>query len=112
MAEPDSMNDIYIETFHRPYDIFAKEIRAKFEAGEPVPDVLFWSEAPVDIPNEYFMDLAPRMQAENYNLEDFFPSLLVHFKVGEGIYGLPRDSDTKVIFYNKRHLTRPVCLIL
>ncbi len=99
--EADHPN-IHVETFHRPYDTFAKELRTKFEAGEPVPDVIFWSEAPVDIPNGYFMDLAPRMQAENYSLEDFFPGLLVHFKVGQGIYGLPRDSDTKVIFYNKR----------
>jgi multiple sugar transport system substrate-binding protein len=93
---------IHIETFHRPYDTFAKDIRTKLEASEPVPDVLFWSEAPVDIPNGYFMDLSSRMQAENYSLDDFFPGLLAHFKVGEGIYGLPRDSDTKVIFYNKK----------
>lgn len=94
--------NIHIETLHRPYDMYFKEMRAKFAAGEPVPDVLFWSEVPVDAPHGYFMDLSPLMQAENYSLDDFIPGLLVHYKVNQGIYGLPRDSDTKVIYYNKR----------
>src|SRR6185503_5534223 len=94
--------NIHIETYHRPYDTYFKEMRAKFDAGEPVPDVLFWSEAPIDVPKGYFMDLASLMKTENYNLDDFIPGLLVHFKIGQNIYGLPRDSDTKVIFYNKR----------
>jgi multiple sugar transport system substrate-binding protein len=52
------------------------------------------------------MDIKPLMEAENYSLEDFFPGLLIHFEVKDGIYGLPRDSDTKVIFYNKRIFNR------
>lgn len=98
--------NIHVETFHRPWNDYFKEHRAKFEAGEPVPDVLFWTQAPIDVPHGYFMDVAPLMKAENYSLDDFFPSLLIHFRVGEGIYGLPRDSDTKVIFYNKRLFNR------
>jgi multiple sugar transport system substrate-binding protein len=98
--------EIRVETFHRPWNDYFKELRAKFEAGEPVPDVLFWSQAPIDIPKGYFVDLAPMMAAENYQLDDFFPGLLVHFQVGESVYGLPRDSDTKVIFYNKRLFNR------
>lgn len=99
--EADHPN-IHIETLHRPYDSYFKELRAKLDAGEPIADVLFWSEVPVDVSKGYFMDLTPLMQAENYNLDDFFPGLLVHFKVRQGVYGLPRDSDTKVIYYNKR----------
>lgn len=94
--------DIHIETFHRPYDTYFKELRGKFDAAEPVPDVLFWSETPIDAPKGYFMDLSPRIKAENYNMGDFIPGLLVHFEVNEAVYGFPRDSDTKVIFYNKR----------
>ena len=93
---------IRIKTFHRPWNTYLTELRSKFEAKEPVPDVLFWSEAASDVSKGYFMDLTPMMKAENYKLDDFFPGLLIHFKVGDGIYGLPRDSDTKVIFYNKR----------
>jgi multiple sugar transport system substrate-binding protein len=94
--------DIKIETFHQPYDTYFETLRKKFDANEPVPDVLFWSEAATDIPKGYFKNITPLMQAENYNLDDFFPGLLTHFKVGDNMYGLPRDSDTKVIFYNKR----------
>ncbi len=93
---------IRVETFHRPWNDYFAELRPRLEAGEDVPDVLFWSEVANDVPKDYFMDLAPMIEAENYRLNDFFPGLLVHFKVGKGIYGLPRDSDTKVIFYNKR----------
>jgi len=93
---------IRVDTFHRPWNDYFAELRPQLEAGESVPDVLFWSEVANDVPKGYFLDLAPKMEAENYSLNDFFPGLLVHFKVGDGIYGLPRDSDTKIIFYNKR----------
>lgn len=93
---------IKVETFHRPWNDYFPELRAKFEANEPVPDVLFWSQAPIDTPKGYFMDLTPLMKAENYDTGDFFQGLMVHFQIGDKLYGLPRDSDTKVIFYNKR----------
>lgn len=98
---------IQVETFHRPWNDYFKELRARFEAGEPVPDVLFWSQTPIDVPKGYFMNLAPTMKAEQYRLDDFFDGLLIHFKLDDNrIYGLPRDSDTKVIFYNKRLFNR------
>lgn len=97
---------IKVEPFHRPWNDYFKELRAKFDNNEPVPDVLFWSQAPIDVPNGYFMDVAPLMAAEKYDLDDFYPGLLIHFKIGDSIYGLPRDSDTKVIFYNKRLFNR------
>jgi multiple sugar transport system substrate-binding protein len=97
---------IQVETFHRSWNDYFVELRPRLDAGERVPDVLFWSEVTSDVPKGYFMDLAPLMEAENYRLNDFFPGLLVHFKVGDSIYGLPRDSDTKIIFYNKRLFNR------
>lgn len=103
--EADHPN-IKVETFHRPWNDYFKEVRGKLDAGEPVADVLFWAQAPIDVPKGYFMDLAPLMAADNYRLNDFYPGLLIHFRLGDSIYGLPRDSDTKVIFYNKRHFIR------
>ena len=97
---------IRVETFHRPWNDYFKELRSNLDNGEPVPDVLFWAQAPIDVPKGYFMDLTPMLEAENYNLDDFFDGLLVHFRVGGKIYGFPRDSDTKVIFYNKRLFNR------
>ncbi len=105
LFEKDNPN-IKIQTFHRPWNDYFKEVRAMFDNGQPVPDVLFWTQAPIDIPKGYFKDLSPEMEAENYDLSDFYPGLLVHFRVGDKIYGLPRDSDTKVIFYNKRAFIR------
>ncbi len=97
---------INVETFHRPWNDYFSELRPKFENGEPTPDVLFWAQAPIDVPKGYFLDVGPRMEAENYDLEDFFPGLLIHFRMGDSVYGLPRDSDSKVIFYNKRLFNR------
>ena len=93
---------IRVKTIHHPWSDYFTELRPKFDNGEPIPDVLFWSEIANDVPNGYFLDLTPMMEAENYPLDDFFPGLLIHFSVGNRLYGLPRDSDTKVIFYNKR----------
>ena len=50
---------IRVETFHRPWNDYFTELRPKLEAGEAVPDVLFWSEVANDVPKGYFMDLAP-----------------------------------------------------
>lgn len=98
---------IKIETFHRPWNDYFIDLRAKFDQGEPVPDVLFWAQAPIDISKGYFLNIAPLIEAENYDLEDFYPGLMVHFKTGaDTIYGFPRDSDTKVIFFNKRLFNR------
>ena len=97
---------IQVKIFHRPWNDYFAELRPNLESDEAGPDVLFWSEVASDVPKGYFLDLAPIMAAENYSLDDFFPGLLVHFKVGNSIYGLPRDSDTKVIFYNKRLFNR------
>lgn len=97
---------IRVESFHRPWSSYFKELRAMFDAGEPVPDVLFWSEIPNDVAKGYFMDLTERMEAENYDLKDFFSPLLIPYEINGRFYGLPRDSDTKVIFYNKRLFNR------
>lgn len=99
--------NIKVETFHRRWNDYFEEVRAKFAKGEPVADVLFWSQAPIDVPNGYFMNLAPLMKAENYDLDDFYQGLLTQYRLSDdAIYGLPRDSDTKVIFYNKRIFNR------
>ncbi|MCB0165388.1 MAG: extracellular solute-binding protein, partial [Anaerolineae bacterium] len=98
---------IKVETFHRSWNDYFEEVRAKFDKGEPVADVLFWSQAPIDIPKGYFMNLAPLMKTENYDLDDFYQGLMTQYRLSDdAIYGLPRDSDTKVIFYNKRLFNR------
>lgn len=98
---------IKIEIFHRSWDDYFKDVRDQLDKDEPVADVLFWSQAPIDIPKGYFLNLAPLIAAEDYNLDDFYEGLLIHYKIGDdAIYGLPRDSDTKVIFYNKRLFNR------
>ncbi|MCB0192390.1 MAG: sugar ABC transporter substrate-binding protein [Anaerolineae bacterium] len=99
--------DIKIETFHRSWNDYFKEVRSKLDKGEQVADVLFWSQAPIDVPKGYFMNLAPLMKAEGYDLDDFYQGLLTQYRLtDDAIYGLPRDSDTKVIFYNKRVFNR------
>jgi multiple sugar transport system substrate-binding protein len=38
---------------------------------------------------------------DNVDLGDFYPALLDSFRADGVLYGLPRDNDTKVIYYNR-----------
>lgn len=93
---------ITVETFHRPWSDYDQELTTMFANGEPVPDVLFWGQITEDALNGYFLDLRPMIEAENYDLDDFFPALIAQNTINNQLYALPRDSDTKVIYYNKR----------
>jgi len=39
---------------------------------------------------------------DRVNLDDIYPNLLNTFRYNGALYGLPRDNDTKVIYYNKK----------
>ena len=41
------------------------------------------------------------LQADRFDLADFYPRLLDLFNYQGSYYGLPRDNDTKVIYYNR-----------
>jgi len=49
-------------------------------------------------------DLGPYVGAENYDLEDFIPSVLEMARFQGMLYGIPQSSVTQIMLYNKNHL--------
>ena len=43
------------------------------------------------------------IQQDNFNTDDFFPVLIDKMKYEGSLYGLPSDTDVRVLYYNKAH---------
>jgi multiple sugar transport system substrate-binding protein len=65
---------------------------------------MFLNYIPARAPSGQLEPLNPYFARDRIDLSDFYPRLLEQFQVGGTYYGLPRDNDTKVIYYNKRLL--------
>jgi multiple sugar transport system substrate-binding protein len=70
-------------------------------ASDDAPDVAFLYDIPAFAPQGVLAELYPFISRDHYDLTDFYPELLSQFTSNGNLYGLPRDNDTKVIFYNK-----------
>mgnify|MGYP002400607205 CR=1 FL=1 len=92
--------EIHVETRWAAYGDYVARIKQWDAEGDP-PDVAFLSDVPPYAESGYAADLAPFINAERYDLSDFYPQIVDGFRYQGDLYGLPRDNDTKVIFYNK-----------
>ena len=97
--ETDHPN-IEIETIHEPWDTYFEEIERWWEDGNP-PDVMFMEFIPVYAARGVLENLDSYIERDGYDLADFYPGLIETFTYEGSVYGLARDNDTKVIFYNK-----------
>jgi multiple sugar transport system permease protein len=72
-------------------------------AGDMAPDVFYMAveNAPVYIQKNTLLNLTPYIKASHFDTSDFFPQLLDGFRYKGGIYGLPKDFTTQVVYYNK-----------
>jgi multiple sugar transport system substrate-binding protein len=62
---------------------------------------MFLNYIPARAPAGELEPLDPYIQRDRFDLSDFYPRLLELFAWRGTYYGLPRDNDTKVIYYNK-----------
>ena len=72
-------------------------------AGNTPPDV-FAMDAPLYLDWQSrgaLLNLQPYIDANPGFLDGFYPQTLTAYKVADGYYGLPRDFQTIVLFYNK-----------
>lgn len=72
-------------------------------AGNTPPDV-FAMDAPLYLDWQSrgaLLNLQPYIDANPGFLDGFYPQTLTAYKVGDDYYGLPRDFQTIVLFYNK-----------
>ena len=71
--------------------------------GDAAPDVFYLDafEAPLLMKYGVLEPLNSYINPE-FNLNDFEPTLLKAFQLGNRIYGLPKDFSTLALFYNKK----------
>lgn len=95
--------EIKIEHLFVPFEQYFDKFKADW-AGEKAPDVMFLSGIPNYAVSGLLENLDPYIQRDKaaFNLDDFYPNLLATFRYNGSLYGLPRDNDTKVIYYNKK----------
>lgn len=84
------------------WDSYWEKLRTLFAGGTP-PDV-FAMDAPL-FPDwqsrGVLLNLQPYIDAAPGFLDEFYPVTLEAYKRDDGYYGLPRDFQTIVLFYNK-----------
>ena len=93
---------IRVQTVHRPWRDYFDWLRAEWRSGRS-PDVMFLNFIPAYVPAGELEPLDGYVARDGVDLSDFYQPLLEGFRVGAGLYGLPRDNDTKVIYYNRAH---------
>jgi multiple sugar transport system substrate-binding protein len=84
------------------WDSYWSKLKTQLAAGTP-PDI-FAMDAPLylDYQNRgVLLNLQPYLDKNPDMLKDVYPQTLAAYKTADGYYGLPRDFQTIVLFYNK-----------
>jgi ABC-type glycerol-3-phosphate transport system substrate-binding protein len=95
--------EIKVETWVQPWDDYFTKIQALWASGDPkvIPDVAFLWPTPAYAAQGVLENLDPYIQKSGYKLEDYWPGLLESAKYKGSVYGLPRDNEVNVLYYNK-----------
>lgn len=95
--------EIKIETWNEPWDNYFTKIQALWASGDPnaVPDIAFLWPTPKYAAEGVLENLDPYIQKSGYNLNDYWGGLLESAKYKGSVYGLPRDIEVNVLYYNK-----------
>lgn len=84
------------------WDTYWDKLQTTLAAGDP-PDV-FAMDAPLYLDYQsrgVLLNLQPYMDEESYDLSDFYGVALQCYEAEDGYYGLPRDVQPSVLYYNK-----------
>jgi multiple sugar transport system substrate-binding protein len=93
---------IQVQIVHHPWDTYFDWLKGEWQAGRS-PDVMFLNYIPAYAATGELEPIDRYVKREGEPLDDFYPALLNSFRADDKLYGLPRDNDTKVIFYNRAH---------
>jgi multiple sugar transport system substrate-binding protein len=93
-------SSIKVELWHKPWAEYFTWLEDQWRQGTS-PDVMFLNYIPSRAPSGEIEPLDDYFQRDPLDLSDFYPRLLEQFQSRGIYYGLPRDNDTKVIYYNK-----------
>jgi multiple sugar transport system substrate-binding protein len=94
--------DIKVTVEVADWDSYWEKLRVQMAGGTP-PDV-FAMDAPLYMDWQsrgVLLNMQPYLDKEPGILDGVYPQTLEAYKVADGIYGLPRDFQTIVLYYNK-----------
>lgn len=91
---------IKVELIFTPWETYFTT-REKEWANQTAPDVMFLNNIPGYAARGALYNLDALSQRDGFSTADFYPALLEQFRYQSQLYGLPRDNDTKVLYYNK-----------
>ncbi len=95
--------EIKVETWNEPWDNYFTKIQALWASGDSkaVPDIAFLWPTPKYAAEGVLENLDSYIQKSGYNLDDYWPGLLESAKYNGSVYGLPRDIESNILYYNK-----------
>jgi multiple sugar transport system substrate-binding protein len=100
----DSHPNIKVEIQHTPWDGYHEKLKTMVAAGDltALADVIFLGEDYNRYAESGVLEpLDTWIAQSNYDLEDYWPSVVDRSKVNGKIYGLQRDLDLRLLYYNK-----------
>ncbi len=95
--------EIKVETWNEPWDDYFTKIQALWASGDSktIPDIAFLWPTPKYAAEGVLENLDPYIQKSGYDLNDYWPGLLESAKYNGSVYGLPRDIEVNILYYNK-----------
>jgi ABC-type glycerol-3-phosphate transport system substrate-binding protein len=95
--------EIKIDTWNEPWDNYFTKMRALWASGDPkvIPDIAFLWPTPAYAAQGVLENLDPYIQKSSYDLNDYWPGLLESAKYQGSVFGLPRDNEVNILYYNK-----------
>lgn len=100
MAQNPNIN---VEIVSSPWDDYNTKLRTLIAAGDRnLYDVFFYGFNVEDLVRQGVIeDLGPWAERTGYSLEDYWPGILDRTTVDGKVYGLVRDADASILYYNK-----------
>ena len=82
-------------------DAYDEKLLAGLAAGN-APDIFLWWNFPALVQRDGLTDLTPLIGGESpLDTSIYYPQILDYNRVGDGLYGLPKDFTPRAYFYNK-----------
>lgn len=93
---------IRVQLVYQPWNKYFDWLKGEW-AADRSPDVMFLNYIPSYAAGGDLEPIDRYIARDNESLDEFPSALLQGFRSGGQLYGLPRDNDTKVIYYNREH---------
>lgn len=93
-------SDIQVTYQQTPWSGYWTKLDAQL-AAKAGPDVMFITNVPTYASRSQLMNLDALIAKDKFPIAQFNPEFLATHKYKGGLYSIPRDNDTMVLYYNK-----------